>query len=118
MAGWEEGVEMDVFREALLIGLGAWDYSKERVNQAVDRLRQRGELSKEQADKLLQELRERGQKEEEELGKTVSSAASKARSAFLFATHGDLNKVEERLAKLEAAVQALLTKLGEKKEDA
>ena len=109
---------MDVFKEALLIALGAWDYSRDRVKQAVDRLRQKGELSKEQADKLLQELRERGQKEEEELGKTFSSAASKARSAFLFATQGDLQKVEERLAKLEEAAQALLARLGEKKEDA
>ena len=109
---------MDVFKEALLIALGAWDYSRERVKQAVDRLRQKGELSKEQAEKLLEELRERGQKEEEELGKTFSSAASKARSAFLFATQGDLKKVEERLAKLEEAVQALLAKLSEKKHSA
>ena len=109
---------MDVFKEALLIALGAWDYSRERVKQAVDRLRQKGELSKEQADKLLEELRERGQKEEEELGKTFSSAASKARSVFTFATQGDVKKVEERLAKLEESVQALLAKLSEKKDSA
>ncbi len=99
---------MDVFREALLVALGAVDYSRDRLKQAVEKLREQGELSKEQADKLVKELRERGQREREDIQKRAASAVKKARSALTFATHDDLKKVERRLAKLEKAVKALL----------
>lgn len=108
---------MDVFREALLIALGAWDYSRDRVKETVERLKERGELTKEQADKLLQDLRERGRKEREELEKEFASAAKKARSALVFATRDDLKKLEHRLAKLEKAVEALRQDLTAKQEE-
>jgi len=96
---------MDVLREALLVGLGAIDYSRERLKEVVSALREQGELSKEQAEKLIEELKKRGMHEEEEIEKTVSSATEKARSAFPFPTHEDLAKIEKRLAKLEKAVK-------------
>jgi len=108
---------MDVFREALLVALGAVDYSRDQVKHAVEKLREQGELSKEQADKLVKELRERGQQEREDIEKRAASAVKKARSALTFATHDDLKKVERRLAKLEKAVQALVHS-AEKSEDA
>ena len=108
---------MDIFKEALLVALGAVDYSRERIKQVVEKLREQGELSKEQADKLVKELRERGCREREELGKKVTSAAKKARSALLFATHDDLTKVERRLSKLEKAIEAL-AQSSEKRQDA
>ena len=112
---------MDVFREALLIALGAWDYSRDWVKETVEGLRERGELSKEQADKLLQDLRERGGKEREELEKRFASATKKARSALLFASRDDLKKVERRLAKLEKAIEQLrqaVAQSAEKTQDA
>jgi len=115
--GCKGGWSMDVFGEALLVALGVLDYSRERVKQAVDKLRQQGELSREQADKLIEELRERGRQERGELQKKVASVAKKARSALLFATHDDLKKVERRLSKLEKSVQALVQS-AEKTQDA
>ncbi len=108
---------MDVFREALLVALGAVDYSRDRLKQAVDKLREQGELSKEQTDKLLKELRERGQREREDIQKRAASAVKRARSALTFATHDDLKKVQRRLAKLEKSVKALLQS-AEKSQDA
>jgi len=98
---------MDVFREALLIALGALDYSRERVKETVDKLRQQGELSKEQADKLVAELKERGREGEEQLTERIAHAVKKARSALQFATHDDLKKVERRLTKLEKSIDEL-----------
>jgi len=108
---------MDVFREALLVALGAVDYSRDRVKQAVEKLREQGELSKEQADKLIKELRERGQQERDDIEKRAASAVKKARSALTFTTHDDLKKIERRLARLEKAVQTLLESTG-KSQDA
>jgi len=103
----------DGIRKSLLAGLGAIDFSVEKVRDAVDKLVERGELTADQGRKVVEELVERGKKDSAELGKRVDKSVRSALERITVVTKPQFEKLEARLAALEGKVQILEQERGE-----
>jgi len=96
----------EVLKKTLAFGMGVAAITGDKVRQFVDEAVQRGEMSREEARKFMEDVSSRAEEErksiqswmKEQLGKMI--AASGAASV-------------ERVAQLEARVEALEKKLGE-----
>ena len=97
----------DGIRKGLLAGLGAIDFSVEKVREAVDRLVERGELTAEQGKKVVDELVERGKKDSAEIGKRIDQGVRSALERITVITKPEFEKLRARVAEVEAKVSVL-----------
>jgi polyhydroxyalkanoate synthesis regulator phasin len=91
----------DTVKNSLLAGLGAIDFSVEKVKETVDHLVERGELSSDQARKVIAEMVERGKKDSTELGRKIDAGIRSALEKVTIVTKPDWDKLERRVAALE-----------------
>ena len=68
----------DVFN----FGLGLFAYSRERIEETVDKMVENGTLAKKDASSFAAELAKKGEQEREELKKFVDDRISKASDTF------------------------------------
>lgn len=87
----------DLVRRGLLLGLGALDLTRERVEGLVDELIRRGELVQKEREAAIDELLATGKKVEERLRAAVARVVGE----LGLPTKADLARLEERLAALE-----------------
>ena len=66
--------ESQMIKEILYTGLGGAMLLKERVEEEVEKLQEKGKLSKEDADTFIEKLKTRGEEEEEKLKKEIKEA--------------------------------------------
>lgn len=97
----------DAIKKSLLAGLGAIDFSVEKVREAVDRLVERGELTAGQGKKVVEELVERGKKDSAELGKKIDRGVRGALEKITVITRPHFDKLAARVAELEAKVAVI-----------
>ncbi len=103
----------DGIKKSLLAGLGAVDFSVEKVREAVDHLVERGELTAEQGRKVIDELVERGKKDSQDLGKRIDKGVRNALERITVVTKPQFDKLDARITKIEAQVRILREKLEE-----
>jgi polyhydroxyalkanoate synthesis regulator phasin len=92
---------LDLVRRGLLLGLGALDLTRERVEGFVDELIKRGELAQKEREVAIDELLATGKKAEERLRATFTRLVGE----LGLPTKADLARLEERLAALEKKMQ-------------
>jgi polyhydroxyalkanoate synthesis regulator phasin len=92
---------LDLVRRGLLLGLGALELTRERVEGFVDELIKRGELAQKEREVAIDELLATGKKAEERLRATFTRLVSE----LGLPTKADLARLEERLAALEKKMQ-------------
>ncbi len=93
---------MKILRKALLFGLGATMFTKEKVEEAVDTLIKRGELAQEERNKAIEELLQRAEEERKTLVDTVTQTVQSVVSQMGIATKKDVDELAARLAAVEA----------------
>lgn len=94
-----------MLRRALLLGIGALSWSRERVEAAVDDLVQHGELDAGDRGRVVDEMMERGRRDEDSLRVFVAEQVARAVRALPVATKDDLAQLEARLRTEIAAVR-------------
>lgn len=103
---------VDVFKKALLAGLGLFDLTKEKAEKIVDDLVKRGELSRGDKASAIKELLkghdERMKKLKEKIDERVEKFASKVKGV----KKKDLEELSKRIDQLANAVENLEGKLG------
>jgi polyhydroxyalkanoate synthesis regulator phasin len=90
-------VAESLLRRALLLGIGALSWSRERAEALVDELVGRDDLDAGTRESLVQALMERGRRDEENLRAFVSEQVARAVRTLPVATKEDLRQLEERL---------------------
>ena len=85
-----------MIKEILYTGLGGALLLKERVEEEVEKLQEKGKLSKEDADTFIEKLKTRGEEEEEKLKKEIKEALKEVIDEMGLATKSDIEALKEK----------------------
>ena len=88
-----------MLRELLYTGLGGAVLLKERVDEEIKKLEEKGKLSKEDADKFLEQLQTRGEEEEEKLKAKIKESLKEVIEEMGLARKTDIEALQETLKK-------------------
>jgi len=92
---------IDLVKKGILLGLGAAELTRERVENTVDELIRRGELAQKERKIAVDELLESARKAQDEFLKRVRTVVERTVTELGLPTKADLTRLEERLAALE-----------------
>ena len=70
------------FEDSLNFGFGLFAYSKEKIEEAVEKMVEKGSVAKKDASSFVAELTKRGEAEREELKKVIDERIKKASDTF------------------------------------
>jgi len=85
-----------MIKEMLYTGLGGALLLKERVEEEIEKLQQKGKLSKEDADTFIEKLKTRGEEEEEKLKAHIKDALKEVIDEMGLATKADIEALKEK----------------------
>ena len=85
-----------MIKEILYTGLGGAILLKERVEEEVEKLQEKGKLSKEDADTFIEKLKTRGEEEEEKLKTHIKEALKEVIDEMGLATKSDIEALKEK----------------------
>jgi len=81
---------LDFFKRGFLATVGALSISREKIQEMVDQLVERGELTRDEGKQLVDKLIKRGQEERETMGNLVRQEVQKVVGELDIATRKDL----------------------------
>lgn len=84
-----------MIKEIIYTGLGGAVLLKERVDEEIKKLEEKGKLSKEDADKFLEKLQTRGEEEEEKLKNRIKEALKEVIDEMGLATKADIEALKK-----------------------
>ncbi len=84
-----------MIQEFLTTGLGGALLLKERVDEEINKLQERGKLGKEDAQNLLEKLKTRGEEEEAKLKQHIKEALKEAIDELGLATKADIEALKD-----------------------
>lgn len=92
---------MDLIKKGLSFGLGLAVTSKEQAEKFVNDLVKKGELSLEESKDMVNQLVQRGEEEKKGLQRIVREQIKQILNELDLATKEDIQKLEQRIQKLE-----------------
>lgn len=96
----EEKPALDIER-LFTIAVGAWTLTKEKAEEIIEELEEKGEVKKKDAKKYVDELVKKGEKEREELRTTIDDRIREVTKKLGIVTQDDIKKLNEKLERLE-----------------
>lgn len=88
--------ESIMLKELIYTGLGGALLLKERVDEEVEKLQEKGKLSKEDADTFMNKLKTRGEEEEEKVKTQLKEALKEVIEEMGLATKADIEALREK----------------------
>ena len=85
-----------MIKEILYTGLGGAILLKERVEEEVEKLQEKGKLSKEDDDAFIEKLKTRGEEEEEKIKAQIKEALKEVIDEMGLATKADIEALKEK----------------------
>ncbi|MFO7717491.1 MAG: phasin family protein [Thermodesulfobacteriota bacterium] len=98
---------LETLKRSILASLGAAFITKDRVEESVQRLVERGELTREEARRVTEEMAATGERELAELREEIGSAVNNSLEGLHIATQDQVDALEARLNKCEARLAEL-----------
>jgi len=92
---------LNLARKMMLAGIGALSLTREKAEQMVNELVDRGQMSRDEAKKMVQDLINKGEQERSALLTTIRQELNAWRDEMGLATKQDLADLAARLARLE-----------------
>lgn len=102
----------NILEKTLLMGLGAWTLTRDKVKEAVNALVEEQEVEPEEARKLVDALVARGEKEREELRKIVRHEMDRVRPV----ARQEFEELGQRVDDLTAQIEQLREAVTEESE--
>ena len=93
----------DAIERAAYTGLGLAALTKEKLDEAVETLKKERGLTESEGRRLAEQLRDNAETARRNLDETVRAAVDKTLSRMNLATRGEVERLEARIADLEAA---------------
>jgi polyhydroxyalkanoate synthesis regulator phasin len=92
---------IDLVKKAMFAGVGAAVVTKDKVEESVQELVQKGKISSEEAQKLSERIVEKGEKETEEARQEASKLFTDFLNRAQVATQDQIEALEKRVRDLE-----------------
>jgi len=93
---------IDIIKKSIYFGLGSISATKEKVEQIVDEMIEKGQLTKDQRAKAVKEIMDEAEKKEKELENVIRSSIDKILNEEVqVATKKDIAAIERRLWNIE-----------------
>ncbi len=97
---------LDIIKKSIYFGLGSFAATKEKAEQIVDELIEKGQLSKDQRAKAVKEILDEAEKKEQEIQKLIRSNIDKILNEEIqVATKKDISRIEEHLLEIEKKLE-------------
>ncbi len=97
---------LDIIKKSIYFGLGSLTATKEKAEQIVDELIEKGQLTKDQRAKAVKEILDEAEKKEQEIQKIVRSTIDKILNEEIqVATKKDIARIEEHLSEIEKKLE-------------
>ncbi len=96
----------DLCRKALLIGMGAAEFTRETLARAVADLEKRGEMSRAEAEKVMRSFARTARERRGELEDGIERAVAAMLGKMHLATTDPMEELEKRLRTLERKSRA------------
>jgi polyhydroxyalkanoate synthesis regulator phasin len=91
-----------LLEKSLILGLGTLSFTKEKAENFLKELEERGEVTTTEAKKLLGELMEKGEQEKSALKQTIQHQVSEVMKNLGYVQKEDYSSLEDRVKDLEA----------------
>ncbi|MCK4297701.1 MAG: phasin family protein [Candidatus Marinimicrobia bacterium] len=91
----------DLFKKAVLMGLGAVTITKEKVEQIVDELIKKGELAEGERSEAIRDLLTKAREQEKALNEKVSTTVKKTIEKLDLPSRQDIERLEEKIDDLK-----------------
>ena len=88
--------ELLMIKDILYTGLGGALLLKERVDEEIEKLQERGKLSKDDATAFLEKLQTRGEEEEEKFKSQIKEALKEVIDEMGLATKKDIEALKDK----------------------
>jgi len=88
-----------MLKDLINIGIGSALIAKERVEEELNKLVEKGKISKEEASKLINDAKEKAKEQEEKLKNSIKEAIKDVLKELDIATKEDLEKLKEECLK-------------------
>lgn len=98
-----------VLERMLLVGLGAWSMTRDKVSEAVHELAQEEDVEPEEARRLVDALVAKGEKEREELREMIRHEVERARPV----TRKEFEELSSKVDRLGEQVERLADAIAE-----
>lgn len=85
-----------MLKEMIYTGLGGALLLKERVDEEIEKLQEKGKLSKEDADTFMKKLQDRGEEEEERVKNRIKEALKEVIEEMNIATKSDIEALKDK----------------------
>jgi polyhydroxyalkanoate synthesis regulator phasin len=85
----------------MLVSIGAVSLTKEKAEQLVKELSEKGQVSQGEARSFVREIMEKGDRERQAIQNAVTGEVRKIREEIGFASKKDLAQITERLRRIE-----------------
>lgn len=110
---------MNILRNTILASIGAFNVTKKKAEEVIDRLIESGDVTKSQRKEAVLELLDKADKSTEEFRDKITKQASKvgadvqkAIEKVKIARRGDLDKLSKKFDKLQKVVERLEKKIS------
>jgi len=95
---------MELLEKTVYFGIGLAVLTKERIDQMVEEMVEKGRLSQTEAAKLAEELAARGREERDALMKVIQDEISRRLESLSIVTLEDMRKLKAEIAELELKI--------------
>ncbi len=92
---------MHIFERFINLGLGTFSMTKDKVENFMDEMVERGEINREEAKKTMDELLKRGEEQKDQFRSMVREEMEKWRPDASSATKTQIESLEARIKELE-----------------
>jgi polyhydroxyalkanoate synthesis regulator phasin len=93
-----------MMEKTFLLGIGALEMGRERTEEFVDELIERGKMSKSDAKEVAEKLGDIAEKQQEVIRSTVVKETDRAMKTTGFATRADIDEIRSELAELKTLI--------------
>jgi len=88
-----------MLKDLISLGVGSALLAKEKVEEELNKLVEKGKISKEEATKFVEEAKEKAKEEEQKLKSSIKEALKDVLKELDIATKEDLEKLKEECLK-------------------
>lgn len=92
----------EIMKKLALAGVGVFSLTREKAEQIVKDLAERGQVNAEEAKNMFKDLIEKGEQERAALTETIRKEVNRLREEVGFVSKQDFKALEERISRLEA----------------
>lgn len=97
----------DFFKKFLYTGVGLASLTAEKLQESVDDLVGKGKLSEKEGKKILNDFFDSTEAKKDEFESKLKELADQMMDRFSFASQQDVDALNDRIAELEAKLEAL-----------